>query len=169
MESPLPLPAAGSDTAVQRGPERRTQPDRRQCPTTPWAALWHAGRRLWNRRADERQRPYFVDRFPPTMFVLIMLLLFASLTDAVLTIRLLEAGGGEINPLMDHLLDYGVQPFLLVKYVLTAGGLPLLLILKNHRLFGTRLRVGHLIPMVVAMYILLIGYQLALLHKYAGW
>jgi hypothetical protein len=148
--------------------ERRTQSDRREEPTDPWGAFPPAGERMYNRRADEHRRPYFVDRFSPAMLGVVLLLLIASLVDAALTIHLLRAGCDELNPLMDCLLGYGVRPFVLVKYLLTASGLPVLLIFKNYYLFGTRMRVGHLIPLVVAMYCLLIGYQLVLMQKCAG-
>ena len=93
------------------------------------------------------------------------MLLVGSIVDAILTIHLLREGADELNPLMDHFLAHGIQPFLLVKYVLTAGGLPLLLIYQKHRLFGTRVRIGYLIPIAVAMYAVLIGYQLVLIHR----
>ncbi len=119
------------------------------------------------RRRNEHERPYFVDRFSSAMWLGVILLLIASMVDAALTIHLLCAGGIEVNPLMDQLLGYGVLPFLSVKYLLTVVGLPLLLIFKNHYLFGTRLRVGHLIPMTVALYAALIIYQLALVQQHA--
>jgi len=149
--------------------DQRKQPDRREVPTGPWSALPPAGRRMRARRASERRLPYFVDRFSPAMFIVVLLLIIASLVDAVLTIQLLQAGGDEINPLMDRLLDLGVMPFLLGKYALTVSGLPLLLIFKNHYMFGSRIRVGHLIPIAVLLYAALIGYQLVLMHRYVGW
>ncbi|MGD0897150.1 MAG: DUF5658 family protein [Thermoguttaceae bacterium] len=165
---PADSPAAADGPARPDG-EKRLQADRRQTPTSPWGAFPPAGQRLRNRRAGEHRRPYFVDRFSPILLVFVLMLAIASIVDAVLTIRLLEAGGDEINPLMDRLLDYGILSFLLGKYVLTVSGLPLLLIFKNHYLFGTRLRIGYLLPLVVAMYLVLIGYQLVLMQKYAGW
>jgi hypothetical protein len=139
-------------------------PDRRQKPTSPWGAFSWAGRRRQNRRADEHRRPYFVDCFSPAMLIGVLAMVSASLVDAVLTVQLLNAGGKEINPLMDRLLAYGAGYFLLGKYLLTVAGLPLLLVFKNHYLFGTRLRVGHLIPVIVALYLMLIVYQLMLIH-----
>jgi hypothetical protein len=150
---------------AELGVEKRTLPDRRETPTSAWAALPPAGQRLKNRRADEHRRPYFVDRFSSATLLFIVMLLIATIVDAVLTIHLLRAGAEEINPLMDHVLDHGIRPFLLIKYVLTAGGLPLLLIFQNHYLFGARFRVGYLIPMVVAMYAVLISYQLVLIYS----
>ena len=87
------------------------------------------------------------------------------MVDAFLTVRLLDAGAKEVNPVMDRLLLHGVGAFLVGKYLLTVGGLPLLLIFKNHYLFRTQLRVGHLIPIAVGLYAILIGYQVALMQN----
>jgi hypothetical protein len=158
--------AAAPQTPTDTLSDRRTESDRRATPTSLWGAFPPAGRRLASRRAREHRRPYFVDRFSLVMFVTILLLVGASVLDAVLTIQLIEAGAREINPLMARLLDHGIEPFLLGKYLLTVAGLPLLLIFQNFYLFGTRLRVGYLLPMAVALYAVLIAYQLLLMHKY---
>jgi hypothetical protein len=158
----------GDGPAAPAPVQERSPTDRRRRPTSPWWALPPAGARTRNRRAAEHRLAYFVDRFPPATLILILLLLLATLLDAVLTLTLLNAGGEELNPLMGRLLDHGVLAFLLGKYVLTAGGLPLLLIFKNFYLFGTRIRVGHLIPALVALYAVLIAYQLWLLYPYLG-
>ncbi len=129
------------------------------------AALPPAGYRMRNRRADEHRRPYFVDRFSAGMLTFILMLLLATLVDAVLTIRLIEAGGSELNPVMKQLLDRGFLPFLIGKYLLTVLGLPFLLIFQNYYLFGTKLRVGYLIPVTVALYAILIAYQLVLMQR----
>ena len=120
------------------------------------------------RRADEHRQPYFVDRFPASLLAFLLMLLIASLLDAVLTIRLIEAGSGEVNPVMNRLLEHGVPAFLLGKYLLTVIGLPVLLIFKNYYLFGTRIRVGYLIPFLVALYAVLIGYQVVLMQRCPG-
>jgi hypothetical protein len=162
------ISAAASDVPTESEIDQRTQSDRRETPTSPWSAFPPAGQRMANRRASEHWRPYFVDRFSSGMFIVILMLIIASIVDAVLTIQLIDAGASEINPLMTRLLEHGIRPFLFGKYVLTVVGLPLLLIFQNHCLFGTRIRVGYLIPMAVVMYLVLIGYQLVLMHKYVG-
>ena len=58
---------------------------------------------------------------------------------------------------MNRLLEHGVLPFLLGKYLLTVIGLPVLLIFKNYYLFGTRVRVGYLIPLLVVLYASYLG------------
>lgn len=162
MNPPAPVPDPSGNVPAYSGVEWRALSDRRREPTGPWAAMPPAGRRMQNRRAADRRQIYFVDRFTPAVLGVVLLLVIASLADAVLTIHLLNAGGKEINPLMGRLLQYGSLPFLLVKYALTVGGLPLLLIFKNYYFFGTRLRVGHLIPLALLAYAFLLGYQLVL-------
>jgi hypothetical protein len=168
MNPPTEVPVGPSDSAALAPIEKRSQSDRREQPTSAWAAFPPAGARMGNRRTEEHRRPYFVDRFTPTMLAFILMLLLATILDAILTLRLVEAGGDEINPLMDWLLDHGMLAFLLGKYVLTAIGLPLLLIFKNSYLCGTRIRIGYLIPATVALYAVLIGYQLLLMHWHVG-
>jgi hypothetical protein len=163
------LPPAENAAAPESAADNRDRPDRRQKPTSPWDAFRFAGRRTRNRRAVEHKLPYFVDRFLPIILALVLMLLIATIADAILTIRLLDAGGSEANPIMGCLLNYGVQPFLLGKYLLTVVGLPLLLIYQHHYLFGTRVRVGYMIPFTLALYAVLIGYQIVLIQKYAPW
>lgn len=150
--------------------DRRCQLDRREKPTSAWAAFWPGGQRIKGRRAEDRRQAYFVDRFTSAMFVGIVLLIAASLVDAVLTLYIIREGGGEeANPLMSLLLDRGMVAFVVGKYLMTVLGLPLLLIFKNHRLFIERLRVGHLIPVAVALYIVLIAYQIVGINRHMGW
>jgi hypothetical protein len=52
---------------------------------------------------------------------------------------------------------------------LTVVGLPLLLIYQNHYLFGTRIRVGYMIPFTLVLYAVLIVYQIVLIREYAPW
>jgi hypothetical protein len=159
---------AASDVPPQSDIDKRLESDRRKTPTSAWDAFPPAGQRMAARRAGEHRQPYFVDRFSSAMFLAILTLILASIIDAILTIQLIESGANEINPLMARLLDHGMQTFLVGKYVLTVVGLPLLLIFKNHYLLGTRIRVGYLIPMAVALYAVLIGYQLVLTQQYVG-
>jgi hypothetical protein len=145
--------------------ERRQNADRRQRPTSVWAAFSPWGRRIAHRRAEDHSTPYFVDRFSAFTFFAVTMLIAASIADAILTIQLLEAGAHEVNPVMDHLLGYGLWAFLLGKYALTVAGLPLLLIFQNHYLFGSVIRVRHLIPMAVMLYAVLICYQIVLMQN----
>ena len=147
--------------------ERRAPPDRRAEATSVWDALWGVGRRMGMRRVADHACDYYVERDHVWSLALVVMILMLSIVDAVITISLLDHDCHEINPLMAWLLERGVVPFLIGKYVLTAAGLPVLLLFKNFRMFGTRFRVGYLVPIVVALYVLLLAYQWSLLRTHA--
>ncbi len=111
------------------------------------------------RRDSEHARPYFVDRVPGSFLVAAALLLVLTIMDGVVTLMLLEQGCEEANPIMAYLLTQSNAAFLIGKYVLTAIFLPVALVMNQHRLFGSRLRVGHLLPVALVLYLLLIVYQ----------
>ncbi len=95
-------------------------------------------------------------------FLLSVLLALLTLVDGAATLILLDAGCEEANPAMDLLIRRGPIAFLLGKYLLTVAGLPFLVLFRRFALFGTRLRIGHLLPIFVSLYLLLIAYQAAL-------
>ena len=93
---------------------------------------------------------------------MVVILLCLTIADGVLTLELLDINCVEANPLMERLLLQGPLAFLLGKYVLTSAGLPLLVVFKHHPMFGTRFRVGFLIPVFIGLYLILLFYQGAL-------
>ena len=76
------------------------------------------------------------------------LLLVLTLIDGMLTFLLLDLGCEEANPVMRYLLERGPIPFFVGKYLLTAIFLPVALVMNRCRLFGTRIRVGHVVAIV---------------------
>ncbi len=93
-----------------------------------------------------------------------MAILILCIVDGVLTIELVDINSEEVNPVMKLLLDRGHHPFLVGKYVLTALGLPFLVVYKNWPFLGTRFRAGYLIPFFLFLYLVLLVYQLYLLN-----
>jgi hypothetical protein len=148
----------------ERPNDARFWTDRRRQPTSPWDAFRQPCRRIRPRRDHERDRGYFVDRIDGRTFFLAVLLLVLTLADGAITLLLLEAGCEEINPAMSYLLSRGPLYFLLGKYALTTAGLPFLLIFRHFTLFRTRFRVGHLLPVFVSMYLVLLGYQITMMQ-----
>jgi hypothetical protein len=49
------------------------------------------------------------------------------------------------------------------KYVITAAGLPFLVVYKNWPFLGTRFRAGFLLPVFLGLYLGLLAYQVHLL------
>jgi Domain of unknown function (DUF5658) len=146
----------------------RDRADRRRRPTSPRDALRGSGRRKAPRRSQDRSGSYFVDRFDAATLAMIVGLLALTIADGVLTIELLDVNSEEVNPFMAHLLGRGHQTFLAGKYILTAAGLPFLVVFKNYRLFGTRFRVGYLFPAFIGLYVVLLSYQWSML-KWASY
>ncbi|WP_145952375.1 DUF5658 family protein [Paludisphaera borealis] len=136
---------------------------RRQRPTGPLDAFRLGGRRARVRREEDKGDIYFLDRFPARTLALVVGVLGLTLLDGVLTIELLDTNSEEVNPLMRRLLEYGPLWFLLGKYVLTAVGLPFLVVFQDYRLFATGFRVRFLLPIFLSLYVVLVAYQLHLL------
>jgi len=107
-------------------------------------------------------KPYLVDRVSWPVFALAALLLVLTLVDGVITLLLLDRGFEEANPVLRFLLDRSTSAFFVAKYLLTALFLPRRPGDEQYRLFGTRFRVGHLIPIVAVLYLVLIVYQIVL-------
>lgn len=134
-------------------------PDRRWRPTRLRDALITPARRHWNRRAVDDRRYCTVDRHGPRLFVLVLALLLLTILDGLLTLLLIDTHEDEANPVMAHLLERGSAWFVLGKYALTAAGAFCLVLWKNHRMFGSPVRVKHLIGAVVGLYVLLTAFQ----------
>jgi hypothetical protein len=99
-------------------PERRRLSDRRILSTTLWRALRSQGRRTGFRRRGEGRHCY-VDGLAQRIVGLAVVVYVSSLLDAFLTLRYLEAGGSEANPLMQLALAYGPTVFVALKLSLT--------------------------------------------------
>jgi Domain of unknown function (DUF5658) len=149
-------PAAAPAPAERRRGERRTRVLR---------ALVYGSfnpRRRTPRRFDERTL-IGVDWHHPQWLAIAMLIVMLSCADALLTLMLLERGAQEANPLMAPLILSSGRAFAGVKIGLTAAGVVLLTQLARLRAFGN-IPVGVLLYMVLAVYGVLIAYELGLLH-----
>jgi hypothetical protein len=143
----------------------RQIPDRRRRPTRLWDVIATPGRRFQIRRESERsgRLPPFVDRHSGPMRIPIYLVLILTLVDGLLTLHIIEHPGDEANPIMARALERGIAWFFVSKYLLTAVGMAVLLILREYRIAKTRVRVGDLIPVVLLLYTVLVSLQLAYL------
>ena len=117
------------------------------------------------RRVGEDDVPYLVDRVSGRVFALAAGLLVLTLIDGLFTMALLECGCEEANPAMRLLLRSGPTAFFAGKYLLMAVFLPVALVMNRYRLFGTRMRVGHVLPVLAVLYLALIVYQVGLWRR----
>lgn len=150
------------DSAELLCDERRAASDRRARATAhPLAWPSWQGQRREARRRHERY-DQFVDRYPPTLRYLAVGILLLCNVDAFLTLHILDAGGSELNPLMDTLLNTSLPSFFYTKLLLTALGLTVLIVYYNFRWFRV-VRVGYLLFGSFFVYAALVVYELVLI------
>lgn len=146
-------------------PDRRSGIDRRQRKHPTLRALLWGGRREEIRRVEDRRRVFYVDRYRQSLFGAIVVILFLSVMDAILTMLLLQKGAVEINPIMAFYIDVGPYTFLMVKYGLTSVGVLLLLHFRNVMLKWIRLRAEVLIYLVLVAFLSVVSWQLYLIGR----
>ena len=145
--------------------ERRSNTERRIKSSISFRSLFFGGRRETIRRHDDKSRFFIVDRYNQSHFIAIVLILFFSVADAILTIVLTNHGANEINPIMAYYLKIGPYIFLSVKYSLTCVGLLILLILRNIFLKPIQTYAGSLFYYLLGAFIGVVSWQFFLLYN----
>jgi hypothetical protein len=143
-------------------PERREKTERRR---SFLRALWRgnfARRRVAPRRGTERHA-VVTDWFHPQWLALVVGILLLCVADAILTLTLILHGAIEVNPLMAPLVSGSGHSFGYWKVGLTALGVMTLTLLARLRVWGRT--VGRILYVVLAGYIVLVGYELFLLRN----
>jgi hypothetical protein len=118
-------------------------------------------RRLDHRRSAE-EPPVFIDRHHPWLFFLAVGTMLLSCLDAFFTLRLLDRGAIEVNPLMDAAIRHGILTFTASKMLMTGLGILMLVFLSRSRLFD-RVRTGLFLTIFFSAYACLVCYQFVLL------
>ena len=144
--------------------EKRIRTDRRQRKVS-LRYLLCGGRRQTIRRYEDRQNYFYVDRYRQSLFGVIVLILFLSVMDAILTLYLINHGAIEINPIMAFYLEVGPYTFLFVKYALTSVGLLILLIFRNIVLRPLRMRVDAFFYFILIAFLGVISWHIYLIHS----
>jgi hypothetical protein len=76
----------------------------------------------------------------PKTLSLILLILLLSITDAFLTLDLINRGAVELNPIMAYYLNHSELAFFGMKYLLTCASVLVILIIKDVYLFKTKVQ-----------------------------
>jgi hypothetical protein len=121
-----------------------------------------ARRRIAPRRHSER---FIVvtDWFQAHWLAVVIGILVLCGADALITLKLMSHGATELNPFMDLLVRGSGHAFAFWKFGLTSLGVVLLTILARLRYFGRT--AGALLYMVLAGYVILVGYEAFLLRN----
>lgn len=135
---------------VERSGDRRSQPTPR---FSRYALL--GGRRRTIQRAAEREGAY-VDLYGTGLLLAVLWVSLMNVADSFFTLVHLQAGGIELNPIAEQLLQTGRFGFVFWKCALISASLLVLALHKNFQLA----RVG--LWTAAGAYTVLVGYHLSL-------
>ena len=100
-----------------------------------------AGRIVSHTRMEvEMQRACIGETHSPKTLAVILLIILLSITDAYLTLDLINRGAVELNPIMAYYLNHGALAFFAMKYLLTCASIIVILIIKDLYLFRTKVQ-----------------------------
>ncbi|ABA58161.1 conserved hypothetical protein [Nitrosococcus oceani ATCC 19707] len=140
--------------------ERRS--GERRVGSFPQFNYWgHQGRRGYIRRREDLANSY-LDKYPASLWWLIVAVLILCFMDAIFTLSLLQHGAKEINPLMAELINFSIPLFAGVKMAVTGVGLVGLIIHHNFIVFRI-FRVQQFIYGFLLLYSGLVVYESFLL------
>ena len=144
-------------------PEQRSGVDRRQFTWRTVAYGFALSRRHNNRRlADDEV--IFLDWHHPWLFFLATGTMLLSCADAFLTLKLLDLGMIEANPVMSAVMTQGTLVFTSTKLAMTGVGILMLVFLAKAR-FLNRVRTGLFLTMFFSFYACLVCYELVSLSR----
>jgi Domain of unknown function (DUF5658) len=142
--------------------ERRYAHDRR---ALSWRTFFFGSltpRRRGNRRGEAVEG--LLDWHEPHLLFLAIMILLMSVTDAILTLKLISEGASEANPIMAFLIDRTPQLFIATKMLLTGGGIVVLVALARARVFRV-IRISIIIHWCMLGYVALLAYEAWLLRQ----
>ena len=147
---------------------RNTAEDRRQNHAR--AALYSTfrRRRATVRREDEVHKQQYLDIHEPWVVLITAGVLLLSIFDSVFTLRLLQMGSEELNPVMDYFIQRDTNLFFAAKFLMTASCVVFLVMHKKFRLFNT-ISGYHMLIGTFAMYVCLVCYEISMLTGWASY
>jgi len=119
-------------------------------------------RRAVVRRDGEEAKPQYFDIHEPWVKLTMLAVLGMSCMDSIFTLKLLQLGSSELNPVMKYFIDLDSGLFFAVKLFLTSFCVMFIVMHKKFRLF--KLISGyHMLIGTLVMYVTLISYELSML------
>ena len=120
-------------------------------------------RRRESRRTSEGEA-LFTDYHHPWLFFLATGIMVLSVMDAIFTLRLLDLGAIELNPVMAAVIGQGTVTFALTKMLLTSFGILALVFLAKSR-FIERFRTSAILTVFFIFYAVLVCYEFVSLMR----
>jgi len=148
-------------TTADDYPENRELTDRRSFSWRTVMFGFLRSRRRAHRRWSESE-PVFTDWHHPWLFFLAVGIMLLSTVDAFFTLRLIDLGATEINPVMAAMMGEGTLAFAVSKMLLTALSVLTLVFLAKAHVFN-RIRTGIALTAAFSVYCCLVCYEFVLL------
>ena len=145
----------------------RSGKDRRNKSGFNIRSLLFGGRREKIRRQEDTRRIFYVDRYSPKLFAVIVAILFLSVIDALLTLSLLNHGAYEINPVMAFFHQFGPYPFFSSKYLITILPAIFLLMCRNIVIRIIKISTRSVLHMLAVFYAVVVAWELYLIFNVA--
>jgi hypothetical protein len=145
--------------------DRRSGKDRRDHNVPEIKSLFIYSRRKKIRRQDDKYKTLYFDQYSSALFAAIVLILFLSIIDALLTLFLVDCGAREINPIMAYFLNFGPFTFMSVKYFLTCYSVIVLLIFSNVFFGKIKIYARSIFSYIIGMFMIVIGWELFLTFR----
>jgi hypothetical protein len=139
--------------------ERRSLQDRRKKPASSWSFYTFFGRRRKFRRKSDQGKGGYTDRFSPTLFILIILILALNILDSLFTMIIIDLGGKEFNPIVRSVIALHGDRFWIWKFMMVSGSLVLLYIHRGFRFLRPVLIA------ITSLYLVLVIYQIVLIRN----
>lgn len=143
--------------------EKRSGKDRRRQQFPKLKYLLFSGKRAHARRYEDRHRTFYFDYYSSHIFAAIVAILLLSISDALLTLYLIENGSKELNPVMSYFLKYGPFIFMAAKYFLTSIGVIILLLFRNVLLKRSITHTQNIFSYIIFAFSTVIAWQLYLI------
>jgi hypothetical protein len=140
--------------------------ERRKRVLPPLRYLIFPGRRREIRRSTDQCRLLLLDHYSSSLFAIIVLILTLSLTDAFLTLWLVDRGATEINPVMAYFLARGPVVFIGAKYLLTSVSVVILVVCSHIFLRRVGVYIRSIITTILMLFSSVIAWEVYLLLRY---
>ena len=145
--------------------ERRCSRDRRKKQMPIFSKYWLIGRRGIFRREEDRQMYDRLDRHSAKTLALILIIIMLSILDAIFTLKLINEGAAELNPIMAYYLNHGPLVFFLAKYSLTCASVLLVFLNQHVYILKNRVPMKALYLVLIIPYALVVQWELYLLFS----
>ncbi|MFB3883574.1 MAG: DUF5658 family protein [Thermodesulfobacteriota bacterium] len=137
--------------------DRRKLTDRRKESTRAWTFYAFFGRRRWLRRKSDRESGSPLDRYSPTLFFFVVLILALNVVDSFFTMIIIDLGGRELNPVVQAIMALHGDRFWIYKFLMVSGSLLLLFLHRGYKL------LRGIIIVMSSIYLFIVLYQIFLI------